>query len=140
MKSNLKTLAPVLLFALGAPWLTAQITNDIKAHVDHTFMVGNTTLPPGDYTFHMMQDSGLSLMTATNDASKASVEFLVQQSVRNHAPAHSELVFRKYGDIEVLHKVFEKGQATGTEVIESNRQEARLAKTGEPTEHSEEQK
>lgn len=136
MKS-LRMLAPVLLFAFG---LNAQITNDIKAHVEHSFMVGNTTLPPGDYTFHMVQDSNLSLMRATNDGTKTTVEFVIRQTVDNHRPAHSELVFRKYGNVEVLHKVFERGQSTGAEVTESNREEARLAKTSQPVEHSEEQK
>ena len=140
MKSHLKTLAPVLLLAFGAPWLNAQITNEIKAHVDHSFMIGNTTLPAGDYTFRMMQDSNLSLMTAANNGSKASVEFVVQQTVDNHRPAHSELVFRKYGNVEILHKIFERGQSTGAEVTETNREEARLAKTAQPVEHSEEQK
>ena len=110
MTSHLKTLAPVLLLAFGAPWLNAQITNDVKAHVEHSFMIGNTTLPPGDYTFHMVQDSNLSLMRATNDGTKASVEFVIRQTVDKHRPAHSELVFRKYGNVEVLHKVFERGQ------------------------------
>ena len=42
MKKHLKTLAPALLgFSLiaGAGWLNAQVTDTIKAHVDHSFMI-----------------------------------------------------------------------------------------------------
>ena len=80
----LMTLAPVLvsffLLALSTPWLNAQITNAIQAHIDHAFVIGNTTLPPGEYTFRMMQNSELSVMTATSENDKTSVEFIPESS------------------------------------------------------------
>ena len=59
MKKHLKTFAPVVLgFSLiaGAGWLNAQVTDTIKAHVDHSFMIGDKNLPAGDYTFRMTND------------------------------------------------------------------------------------
>lgn len=49
MKSHLRKLAPVLVslffVTAGAPWLNSQIDHEMRAHVDHSFMIGNTTLP-----------------------------------------------------------------------------------------------
>ena len=145
MKKSLRTLAPVLIGALflmlGSSSLSAQIINDIKAHLDHSFVVGNTTLPPGEYTFHLMRDSDLAVMVATNESDKTSVNFLVRETLDEHTPAHSELVFRKYGNTEVLDKIFEGGSKIGSEVAENSREEARLVHQGlHPVEQREEQK
>jgi hypothetical protein len=145
MKTHLRTLAPVLVslffVTAGAPWLNAQITNEIRVHLDHTFVIGNTTLPPGEYTFRMMQDSDLSVMTVTGENDKTNVEFIVRETIDDHTPSHSDLVFRKYGNTEFLSKVFEAGSKGGVEVTETSRQEARFVKHGQhATEHTETQK
>jgi hypothetical protein len=146
MKCHLRTLAPVLVASLlfvtaGAALLNAQIADPIRAHVDHSFIIGNTTLPPGEYTFRMMQDSDLAVMTATSENDKTSVDFIVRETTADRAPSHSELVFRKYGNTEFLSKIFEGGSKSGSEVTETSRQEARLAKQMQhATEHTEEQK
>ena len=144
MKNHfLMTLAPVLvsffLLVLSTPSLNAQITNAIQAHIDHPFVIGNTTLPPGEYTFRMMQGSELSVMTATSENDKTSVEFIVRAAIDDHTPAHTELTFRKYGNTEFLNKIFESGSKTGAEVTETGREESRLVKEGQqPTLHTEE--
>lgn len=80
-------------------------------------------------------------MTAISDNGKASAQFLVRQSIDNHRPNHSELVFRRYGNTEFLSKIFEVGSKEGVAVMEPSKQEARLASQGQQVlEHSEEQK
>lgn len=145
MKHNPRTVATVLgsllLVSAGAPLLNAQIADPIRAHVDHSFIIGNTTLPPGEYTFRMAQDSDLAVMTATSENDKTSVDFIVRETTADHTPSHSELVFRKYGNTEFLSRLFEGGSKSGSEVTETSRQEARLAKEMQhATEHTEEQK
>lgn len=144
MISRLKTLMPavsILFLTAGASELNAQIMDPIQAHVDHNFIIGDTTLPPGDYTFRIMQDSELTVMTATSANGKTSVDSIVRESVADHTPLHSELVFRKYGNTEFLSKLFEKGSKIGVAVAEADRKEARVAKHGlHGMEHSEEQK
>lgn len=145
MKSCLRMLATTfvtLFFVIaGAPWLHAQITNQIRAHIDHSFVVGNATLPPGDYIFRMMQDSELSIMTASSANDKIRVEFLVRDTTDDHTPRHSELTFRKYGNTEFLNRIFEMGSKDGAEVTETSRQEARFVKQRKHAiEHTEEQK
>lgn len=144
MRSRVKTLAPVLvsslLLTVGAAWLNAQITNAIQAHVDHSFVIGDKTFRPGDYTFRMMEGSDLSVMTVTSKNGKMAADFHVQEAIDNHQPRHSELVFRKYGNTEFLTKVFEAGTKTGVGLTETSKQEAHFVSQGQQgMEHSEEQ-
>ena len=145
MKEDLRTLATALVslffVTAGVAMVSAQIANEIRAHLDHSFVIGNTTLPPGDYTFRMVQDSDLSVMTVTSQNDKISEEFLVRTTIADHTPKHSEILFRKYGNTEFLNKLFETGSKSGVEVTETSRQESRLVKHGQhATDHSEEQK
>ena len=63
MKTYEEDFAPVLVsiffVTAGAPWFDARITNPIRAHIDHSFVIGDKTLPPGEYTFRIMQGSNL---------------------------------------------------------------------------------
>jgi hypothetical protein len=143
MKNYAAAFAPVLatffLLAAGTPCLNAQITNPIQARIDHPFVIGNTSLPPGDYTFRMVQDSDLSIMTVSSESDKTSVDFIVRATIDNHTPMHTELTFRKYGNTDFLNKIFESGSKTGVEVTETSREESRLVKAGkQPTLHTEE--
>jgi hypothetical protein len=117
-----------------------QITNAIQATFSHPFVVGTTTLPPGKYDFNMLSGSDLTAMTVTSADGKTSTEFLVRASRANHTPAHSELVFIRYGDTEFLHKIYEGGARTGVSVGDESRKEARMKKTQQGAEHTEIQK
>jgi len=81
MKSHVRTVASVLVslffVTVGTLRLKAQIVNGIRAHLDHSFVIGNTTLPPGEYTFRMVDNTDLSMMTATSENNKVSVDFIV---------------------------------------------------------------
>ncbi len=144
MKPHVRTLAPVLIafFAIaGAQALNAQITNTIQAHVDHSFVIGDKTLPPGEYTFRMTTDPDQSLMIVTNQKGTNVGQVLVRQSIDDHRPGHSELVFNRYGNTEFLSKVFQAGSRNGLAVTEPSKQEARLISEGQQAfEHSEVQK
>jgi len=125
----------------GAQALNAQIVDTIHARVGHSFVIGDQTLPPGEYTFRVTTNPDQSLMTAISENGKTSAQFLVRQSVDKHRPNHSELVFRRYGNTEFLSKIFEVGSKDGVAVIESSKQEAHLINEGQQAlEHSEEQK
>lgn len=142
MTHHLKTSALLLcILAAAATGLNAQVVNDIRAHIDHSFVIENTTLPPGDYVFRPSRSSDLSAMTVSSANDKINEEFLVREAIDDHTPTHSELVFRKYGDTEFLSKIFENGSKIGLEVTENSRQEARFAQQHQhPSEHTEVQK
>jgi hypothetical protein len=144
MKRHVRTLALVLITlfaAAGAQTLNAQIIDAIKAHVDHNFVIGDKTLPPGEYVFGMTTDPDQSLMIATSQKGTNIAQFLVRESIDDHRPSHSELVFHKYGNTEFLSKVFQAGSRNGVAVTEPSKQEARFIDQGQDAlEHSEEQK
>jgi hypothetical protein len=144
MKNHLRRFAPTLTIFVfvtaGATWANAQIANAIQAHVNHSFMIGDKTLPPGDYTFRMESNSDLGVMTVQNKNGDTLAQFSVRRSIANQRPTHSELVFRKYGNTEFLSKVYESGTKTGVALTETAKEEARLAKEGQQAqEHTEEQ-
>ncbi len=130
----------LFLCIFAAPTVPAQIIGGIEANIQHPFVVGDTTLPPGRYIFRMVQDSNLTAMTVTNAATDTSVEFLVREALDSHIPQRSELVFNRCGNKEFLTKIFEVGTKAGVTVQQSSREEARLEKQGQqPVEHAEEQ-
>lgn len=128
------------LIILIAPSLHAQINSQIETNIQHPFIVGPATLPPGQYEFRMMQQTDLSAMTATNKQNGASVKFLVRPSQDSHVPRHSELVFDRLGDKDFLTNVYQRGVEVGVAVVEPSREESRLLKQGQaPLQHTEEQ-
>jgi hypothetical protein len=136
-------LLPCLAFAilvLAAPFVDAQIMDQIDADVHHSFIVGNATLPPGQYVFRMMPGTDMQVMTARSASGDAAVEFLVRNSIDSRTPNHTELIFDRYGSKEFLTHVYEIGNKVGIAVIEPSREESRLLKQGQhPVEHTEEQ-
>jgi len=143
MKSLMSTLTPVifgLVLTTAASRLSAQITNPIRAHVDHSFMIGDKTLPPGDYTFRIEGNSDLGVMTVQNKNGDNVAQFSVRQSIDNRRPKHSELVFKRYGNVEFLSKVYEGGSKNGVSVSETSKEEMHMMKEGQRAiEHTEEQ-
>ena len=80
-----------LFFATaGASRLNAQINEGIRAHLVHSFMIGNTTLPPGEYTFRMMHESDFSAMNVTSENDKIGEEFIVRHCGRSHAYSYRD--------------------------------------------------
>lgn len=138
-RSVLLKAAFVLLGAVCTAQVSpAQITNEIEANISHSFIVGNTTLPPGQYDFRLISDSDLSTMTVTSADGKHSIEFLVREAQADHIPQHSELIFNRYGQKEFLSKIFEQGTRLGSAIAEVPRDELRLQKKGQhPAEHAE---
>ena len=121
-----------------AQFSNAQISDQINVDMSHSFIVGNTTLPPGKYSFRMLTDTDLSAMTVTSADGKHSVEFLVNNAQADHTPQHSELTFARCGQKEFLTKIFEQGSKIGVAVAETPREELRLQKSGQQlVEHTE---
>ncbi|MGA8044460.1 MAG: hypothetical protein WCA37_16820 [Terracidiphilus sp.] len=119
----------------------AQITNPIAANIHHSFIVGNTTLPPGHYTFRMIPQTEHAAMIVTSADGGTATEFLVRDSLADHTPKHTELVFNRYGNKELLTHIYEVGTKSGVAVMEASRAEERLKKQGQSaTSHTEEQK
>ncbi len=140
LKTSIFSAVAVSLLFLSAPFVRGQIIGQVEADIHHRFIVANATLPPGHYTFHMLTDSDLQVMTATSADGNEGIEFLVRRSVDSHMPKHTELIFNRYGNKEFLTHIYVAGDKTGVAVSEPSREEMRLKKQGQsPFEHTEEQ-
>jgi hypothetical protein len=135
MKRYIETMALVAIMLLfvteGAPGLRAQIINPIRAQINHSFVVANEVLPPGQYTFRIEHDTNQGVMTVQNDRGAYVGQFRVRQSIDNRTPRHSELVFNRYGNLEFLTKIYESGNPNGVAVLETSKEEARLMQGGQ---------
>ncbi len=112
-----------LILGLSAVMAThAQIESDatIYANIPHSFIVRDTTLPPGEYTVRVADDyNDLNVLEIRSRDRHTAVLFETQDVQVNPAPGKSELVFTKIGDNYFLSRVFLKGDEAGNELPKS---------------------
>jgi len=107
----------------------AQIVGDLDANIPFQFHVGNKEFPAGNYRIHLLDDESLTVMEIISTDGSASTVFQVHESDANSTPAKSELIFNKYGNNYFLSKLFDEGNRSGSELIESS-SEKQTSKTG----------
>ena len=68
------------------------------------------------------------------------MEFQVRPSSPRESPAqHTQLIFDRYGKIEILKDIYVAGSRTGVAILEPSRAEKRLQNQGQkPESHTEE--
>jgi hypothetical protein len=97
----------------------AQIVGNLEVDIPFQFHAGNAKLPPGKYTIRMLENTDLTVMEIISVDNSTSALFEVGRSQASSAPAKSELIFNKYGNRYFLAKVFDEGNPTGSQVLES---------------------
>ena len=110
----------------------AQIESDvtIDAHIPHSFIVRDTTLPAGEYMIKVADDyANLNLLEIRSRDGHTAVLFETEAVQANHAPGKSELFFDKIGDNYFLSRVFLKGDESGNQLPKS-RMERRMEDGG----------
>ena len=113
----------------------AQITGDLEVDVPFQFHAGNSKLPPGKYFIHVLDNSDLNIMEITSADGATSALFEVQGTQANSSRVKSELIFDKYGNRYFLAKLFDEGNPSGSQVLES-RYEKRISQAAaEAQEH-----
>jgi len=120
-------LLPVFALTIFAGKASAQIDGDLDADIPFQFHVGTKELPAGKYRVHVLDEGTLRIMEITSADGSTSALFQVQESDAKSAPAQSELIFNKYGDNYFLSKLYDEGDPSGSEVIES-RYEKQISK------------
>jgi hypothetical protein len=97
----------------------AQIVGDMEANIPFQFYAGNAKFPAGKYVIHMFDNSDLKIMEISRADGTSSSLFQVHAAEANSAPGKSELIFKKYGDHYFLEKLFDQGNSSGSQVVES---------------------
>jgi hypothetical protein len=98
----------------------AQIIHTLEVDIPFQFHAGNSELPPGKYSIRTLDMSDLSFMEITSADHSTSALFEVHETDASSGPAKSELIFNKYGNRYFLAKLFEEGNPSGDDVVESN--------------------
>lgn len=134
MKSMTKLfLSLCLVVGLGATLTTnAQIQSDatVKANIPHSFVVNNTTLPPGSYTIKVADDySNLNVLEIRSADGKMNVLVDTEPVNLPRVMSRSELVFERIGDTYFLSQIFLRGDESGNQVLKS-KQQRRLEESG----------
>lgn len=121
-RNHLVALFTVFLFALMIyPGKAhAQVIGSIDANIPFEFQAGNAQLPPGEYSIRMVENSGLAYMQITSKDGSSSAMFGVHETDLRSAPTKTELVFNKYGDHYFLAQLFDEGDPSGSQVVESS--------------------
>jgi hypothetical protein len=107
----------------------AQIVGDLEANIPFQFHAGNVKLPAGKYRIRMLDNSDLTLMEISSVDGSTSALFQVRETEASSQPAKSELIFNKYGDRYFLADLFDEGNPSGSQVVES-RYEQRISEQG----------
>jgi hypothetical protein len=113
----------------------AQIVGEIEANIPFQFHAGNVRLPAGRYFIHVLDNTDLTVMEIISADGSTSALFDVQGTQATSSPAKSELIFDKYGNRYFLAKLFDEGNPSGSQVLES-RYEKRISQaSAEGQEH-----
>lgn len=98
----------------------AQLVGSMEADIPFQFHAGDAKLPAGKYVIRMLDDSDLTIMEISRPDGSVAALFQVHSAEANSTPRKSELIFNKYGNRYFLNKLFDEGEPSGSQVVESN--------------------
>jgi len=121
--------------AVHASRAEAQIIGDLEVNIPFQFHAGNAKLPAGEYRIHMLDSSDLTVMEITSADGSLSALFDVQEADSSSTPTKSELIFNKYGNRYFLAELFDEGNPSGSQVLESRYEKKVSQAASEPQAH-----
>lgn len=116
-------LIATVAFATAVVSANGQSSLRVKGHIPFEFVVGNQTLPAGDYTVRSATDSGAALMIQNAQSSIATVRLASPIRPKTNK-LDARLVFHRYGQNYFLSEVWEGGDSTGRQLRESKQERA----------------
>jgi|SRR5690242_159041 len=84
----------------------------VRAAVPFEFIVGNQSLPAGDYTVQSMQPTGSAVVIRNNDEGKA-IMSLAGSCRQLNASEKTKLVFHRVGSRYFLSEIWAEGENAG---------------------------
>ncbi|SRR6266436_2249265 len=127
--------ALALALTICASKAKAQIVGDLEVNIPFQFHAGNAKLPAGQYRIHVLDTADLQVMEISSADGSASALFEVQASEANATPVKTELIFNKYGDRYFLAQLFDEGNRSGSQVLESRYEKRVSQEAGEAQAH-----
>jgi len=109
---------------------SAQITTQMDFKMAQSFVVGNTTLPPGSYVIKPVQGTDQSVIEIASMTGKPAVMVEVELITPDETGTH--LIFNKYKSLLALSQIFPGGGNQGYQLT-AGHPEKLAAKTEKPT-------
>lgn len=127
-------LAIFSIFIISVPAIAQLGSTGEKFTTTFPFYVGNARMPAGSY---LIRPSALAptILTIENEHKFITAMIDAVPIRRQETNAHSELVFKRYGDTEFLNRFWTSEGRSGF-MIEPTKTEEKLAAQGKPQEHS----
>jgi len=113
----------------------AQIIGEMEANIPFQFHAGNVRLPAGRYFIRVLDNTDLTVMEISSADGSTSALFDVQGTQASSSPAKSELIFDKYENRYFLAKLFDEGNPSGSQVLESRYEKKVSQAAAEGQEH-----
>ena len=115
-------LTVALAVATAAVSANAQSRNEVIANIPFEFVVGDKTLPGGEYSVRSATAGNEALRLQGTDNGKSAVR-LTNPAKEMKDKTHARLVFHRYGQNYFLAEVWD-GQSTGRQILKSRQERA----------------
>jgi hypothetical protein len=138
----MKTFLLIVLVSLSLVVLTRKARAfdetpfDVKVNIPFTFYAGNTMLPPGHYVIRQLRDVDEKVFELQGEDHMVSV-LLEGRIVQAEAISDkAQVMFKKYGDKEILYRFFALGQSQGIELDLSIHEKQAVKSGAAPEKHA----
>lgn len=118
-----------LLLVMTAVSVRAQSERSKVTNISFSFMVGQKTLPAGEYTFEPNRNDSDNVWLVQSSDGRVSALFATMPVRASETQEKAKLVFHKYGDQYFLSQIWTAGDIGGRE-LPMRRPERELAKNG----------
>lgn len=113
------TMIVAIALAMAVVTAHAQSSRPVLSNVPFEFVVGDATLPAGEY--RISRPFGNALTIQTVDANAAAIR--LTNEIQSGKSKHPRLVFRRYGERYFLAEVW-NGDASGRQLLKSRQERA----------------
>ncbi|MDQ2921028.1 MAG: hypothetical protein M3R52_05380 [Acidobacteriota bacterium] len=126
MKKQILKRFTMLMLIVGLALATAAVSANAQsqrviANIPFEFVVGDKTLPGGEYSLRSASAASDALMVQGADNGKSAVR--LSYPAKEKDKTHARLVFHRYGQSYFLAEVWD-GQNTGRQIVKSRQERA----------------
>jgi len=121
MKTRALVMAGMMALTAMAFTRVAQAQEPMIVNIPFDFVAGNTQMPAGEYSVKTTGPTNTLLVISRDDAA-ASAFINTNPAVASEPKTESKLIFNRYGDRYFLSQVWTAGNASGRQLLKSDRE------------------
>ena len=112
----------VLSMAIVAVSARGQASSPLLANIPFQFVVGDQTLPAGEYRIERMLSGNPKVLLIRGKDGRAHRTVMTMEVLANDWQAESKLIFNRYGNHYFLSQIWTQGDNSGRELFKSQRE------------------